>query len=61
MPTFYELFRECAERWPDNVALEFQRRDRVESHTYAELRLMAESIGRWLTGAYFRKAHGSRF
>jgi long-chain acyl-CoA synthetase len=49
MPTFYELFRECAQRWPDNVALEIQRRDRVESFTYAETRRMAESIGRWLT------------
>jgi len=49
MPTFYQLFRETAERWPDNVALEIQRRDRVESHTYAEARRMAESIGRWLT------------
>jgi long-chain acyl-CoA synthetase len=46
---FYELFRECAERWPDNVALEIQRRDHVESHTYAQARRMAESIGRWLT------------
>ena len=41
MPTFYELFRECAERWPDHVALEIQRRDRVESNTYAEARRMA--------------------
>jgi long-chain acyl-CoA synthetase len=49
MPTFYDLFRECAERWPDNAALEIQRRDRVESFTYAETRRMAESIGRWLT------------
>ena len=49
MPTFYELFRQCAARWPDNVALEIQRRDRVESSTYAEARRMAESIGRWLT------------
>jgi long-chain acyl-CoA synthetase len=48
MPTFYDRFRECAKRWPDNVALEIQRRDRVESYTYAELRQMAESIGRWL-------------
>jgi long-chain acyl-CoA synthetase len=48
MPTFYELFRECAERWPDNIALEIQRRDRVESNTYAEARQMAESTGRWL-------------
>ena len=49
MPTFYELFRECAQRWPDNVALEIQLRDRVESFTYAEARRMAESIGHWLT------------
>jgi len=54
MPTFYELFRECAERWPDNVALEIQRRDRVESFTYAETRRMAESIGRWLTENRFQ-------
>jgi long-chain acyl-CoA synthetase len=54
MPTFYELFRECAERWPDNVALEIQRRERVESHTYAEARNMAESIGRWLTESGFQ-------
>jgi long-chain acyl-CoA synthetase len=54
MPTFYELFCECAERWPDNVALEIQRRDRVESHTYAEARRMAESIGHWLTERGFQ-------
>jgi len=54
MPTFYERFRECAARWPDNVALEIQRRDRVESHTYAQTRRMAESIGRWLTENRFQ-------
>ncbi len=48
MATFYDLFCECAQRWPGNVALEIQRRDRVESYTYAETRRMAESIGRWL-------------
>ncbi len=48
MPTFYARFCECAERWPENVALEIQRRDRVESYTYAEARRMAESVGRWL-------------
>ena len=31
-----------------NVALEIQRRDQVESYTYAELRHMAESVGAWL-------------
>jgi long-chain acyl-CoA synthetase len=48
MSTFYDRFRECARRWPNNVALEIQRRDRIESYTYAELRQMAESIGRWI-------------
>jgi len=48
MSTFYDLFRECAERWPGNVALEIQRRDRVESYTYAEVCRTAESLGRWL-------------
>src|SRR6202521_4427359 len=54
MPTFYELFCECAERWPDSVALEIQQRDRVERNTYAEARRMAESIGRWLTESGFQ-------
>ena len=48
MPTFYDRFVECVEHWPKNVALEIQRRDRVESCTYAELRHMAESVGSWL-------------
>ena len=34
MPTFYDRFVDCAERWPNNVALELQRRDHVESCTY---------------------------
>jgi len=55
MPTFYQLFRECAERWPDNVALEIQRRDRIESITYAEARRMTESVGRWLTESGFQR------
>ena len=36
MPTFYDRFVECAERWPNNVALELQRHDHLESCTYAE-------------------------
>ena len=48
MPTFYDRFVECVEHWPKNVALEIQRRDRVESYTYAELRHIAESVGAWL-------------
>ncbi len=48
MPTFYDRFVECVEHWPKNVALEIQRRERVESYTYAELRHIAESVGAWL-------------
>jgi long-chain acyl-CoA synthetase len=48
MPTFYDLFCECAERWPNHIAVEIQRQDVTESYTYGELRRMAESIGRWL-------------
>jgi long-chain acyl-CoA synthetase len=49
MPTFYDRFVECSERWPNNVALELQRPDHIESCTYSELRRMAESVGRWIT------------
>ena len=48
MPTFYDRFVECEERWPHNVALELQRNDQIESCTYADLRRMAESVGRWI-------------
>jgi len=58
MPTFYDRFVECSERWPDNVALALQRPDHIESCTYAELHRMAESVGRWITENGF--AHGSR-
>ncbi|MGA8151139.1 MAG: AMP-binding protein [Terriglobales bacterium] len=50
METFYDRFRECTDRWPGNIAVEIQRRDRLESYTYAELRRMAESLGCWLAG-----------
>src|SRR5258708_2391276 len=58
MPTFYDRFVECAERWPDNVALELQRHNHIESCTYAELRRMAESVGCWITEQGFTR--GSR-
>src|SRR3984957_4583068 len=48
MPTFYDRFVECEERWPNNVALELQRPDKIESYTYAELRRMAEAVGLWV-------------
>src|SRR5215470_10346177 len=49
MPTFYDRFLECAQRSPNNVALELQRRDHLESCTYGELHSWAESVGRWIT------------
>jgi long-chain acyl-CoA synthetase len=55
MPTFYDRFLECAERWPDNVALELQRHDDIESCTYVELRRMAESVGRWIAENEFAR------
>ena len=55
MPTFYDRFVECAQRWPNHVALELQRHDQLESCTYAELRRMAESVGRWITEKSFPK------
>jgi long-chain acyl-CoA synthetase len=58
MPTFYDWFVECAERWPNNVALEIQRHDQLESVTYSELRRHSESVGRWITDRNF--PHGSR-
>lgn len=48
MSTFYDRFVECAERWPQNVAVEIQTSDGIESHSYAELRRMAESVAAWL-------------
>ena len=48
MQSFYQKFVQSAERWPGNVALEMQRQGSLERYTYAELRRMAESVGRWL-------------
>lgn len=48
MPTFYDRFVECSEKWPTNVAVEVQRPDGLESYTYTELRRMAEAFGGWL-------------
>ncbi len=58
MPTFYDRFVEYSERGPQNVALELQRNEQLESCTYAELRRMAESVGRWITENKFER--GSR-
>jgi long-chain acyl-CoA synthetase len=49
MPTFYDQFVAAEQRGPQNIALEIQRHDHVESYTYSQTRTMAESVGRWLT------------
>ena len=51
MPTFYDRFAQCASSWPNNVAIETQHPDALESCTYAELRGMAESVGRWVAAS----------
>jgi long-chain acyl-CoA synthetase len=56
MPTFYDRFVECAQRWPNNPAVELQRHNQLESYTYAELRGMAESVGRWAAENRFPRA-----
>ena len=53
MPTFYDRFVECAERWPNNVALELQRHDHLESCTYGELHRMALSVAKWISQQNF--------
>ena len=57
MPTFYERFVECSERWPKNVAVEIQRAQGVESYTYTELRRMAESFAAWLLAHSLKLRH----
>lgn len=56
MPTFYERFQESARRFPDNIALEIQRHDRVERLSFAELDRLAKSVGAWLSGRVPREA-----
>jgi long-chain acyl-CoA synthetase len=51
MQTFYNRFLRSVERYPSHIAVELQLADPeavVVSHTYAELRQMAESVGSWL-------------
>ncbi|MGE5726270.1 MAG: AMP-binding protein, partial [Acidobacteriota bacterium] len=48
MHTFYSRFLEAAERQPQAIALEMQRRDRLEQVTYAELRQAAATLAAWL-------------
>ena len=51
MPTFYDRFVECAQRWPRNVALEIQTRDGLQSYTYGEVRTLSEALAFWLNSS----------
>jgi long-chain acyl-CoA synthetase len=55
MPTFYDRFVECSERWPENPALDLQCHGEIESCSYGELRRMAESVGRWVSEKGFQR------
>jgi long-chain acyl-CoA synthetase len=49
MHGFYDRFLESASKFPERVAAELQRTSgKIETYTYADLRRMAESVGRWL-------------
>lgn len=55
MRTFYSRFLEATERWPQAVALEMQRHDRLEQLRYSELRQASAAIAGWLR----ESGHGS--
>jgi long-chain acyl-CoA synthetase len=50
MQNFYEQFARVAARLPEGVAVEVQRRDRVDQFTYATLEAMAGRTTTWLIG-----------
>ena len=54
MATFYDRFVECCEKWPNNVAVEIQATEGLESHSYADLRRMAESVAYWLLSSGYK-------
>ena len=52
MHGFYSSFVNSVEKYPAHIAAELQRPSgELQSHTYAELRNMAESVGRWLSAS----------
>ena len=63
---FYDRFTESVQRYPDFIAVELQHESSavaggapdVESYTFAELRTMSESVGRWLLQSGIE--HGSK-
>ena len=63
---FYDRFEESVQRYPDLIAVELQHESSavaagapsVESYTFAQLRTMAESVGRWLLESGIK--HGAK-
>src|SRR5437016_59716 len=52
MPNFYQHFRQSADKWPQNVAIELQRQSGTLARlSYAELRQQAEAVAGWLARA----------
>ncbi len=50
MHGFYDRFLESVSKFPDRAAAQMQRTSgEAETYTYADLRRMAESVGRWLS------------
>src|SRR5713101_3378022 len=56
MPDFYQRFQESARKFPNNVALQIQRQQKVERVTFAELTRMSESVANWLSARVPRDA-----
>ena len=52
MQNFYEQFARITARFPDRLAVEVQRRDRVDGFTYATLDAMAARTAAWLAGGH---------
>src|SRR4051812_10032303 len=53
MSNFYSRFLRSVQQFPSVIALEFQRESgALESHTYADLRRMADSVGSWLNSCH---------
>src|SRR5512147_1205190 len=52
MANFYSRFLQSIERFPELVAVEFQRESgALESYTYTDLGHMAGSVGHWLNSS----------
>ena len=51
MQNFYEQFARVTARFPERLAVEVQRRDRIDGFTYATLDAMAMRTAAWIAEA----------